>query len=203
MAQRRAPEQLKRIVRKPLRRYSIVQVPCASSGLDKIYEQHRDMKNTNLLHILLLSAFILVVSTALCHGAGGKKKLLLFAKNPSTWSIVKNGANGKLVYHEATGAFSLAAAGLKPRSPYALIRIDEAAQKAEILARGVSNQQGKLELSGNWRNWTKKFWVVSGEDITGKAGENGTLKAWRPDRYLFEEKALGIPCDCPEPEEPS
>jgi len=98
--------------------------------------------------------------------------------------------------------YSLAAAGLQPRSSYALIRVDEGIPKAEILSRGTSDGQGRLELTGNWRTWTRKFWVVSGEDVVGKTGENGTLKAWHPERYLFEEKPLGIACACPEPEEP-
>lgn len=36
----------------------------------------------------------------------------------------------------------------------------------------------------------------------GNVGEFVTLKSWRPDRYLFEEKPLGIVCNFPEPEEP-
>jgi hypothetical protein len=66
----------------------------------------------------------------------------------------------------------------------------------------MSDDRGRLELAGNWHNWSKKFWVVAGDDVAGKAGEAGTLKAWHPDKYLFEEKPLGIVCDCPEAEEP-
>lgn len=132
----------------------------------------------------------------------GKRKLLLFAKNPSTWAIVKNGANGKLVYREATGNFTLTATGLQPRTQYALVRYADAPPNGDIVARGRSDGNGNLELSGVWNNWTKKFWVVAGDDVTGSVGEYGTLKAWRPDRYLFEEKPLGIVCNCPEPEEP-
>jgi hypothetical protein len=43
---------------------------------------------------------------------------------------------------------------------------------------------------------------VAAEDVRGTTGEAGTMTAWRPGRYLFEEKELGIPCDCPEPDEP-
>jgi hypothetical protein len=57
-------------------------------------------------------------------------------------------------------------------------------------------------LHGVWRNWSKKFWLVAGDDVSGNVGESATLRAWRPEKYLFEEKPLGIPCDCPEPEEP-
>lgn len=149
------------------------------------------------------------MSVSLCHGAEtglkrsatGNKKLLLFAKNPADWTIIKNGGKGRLSYRESTGAFSLTAAGLRPRSAYALIRYADAPPKAEILARGESNGHGKLELSGVWHNWCKKFWLVAGDDVTGSVGAGGTLRAWHPDSYLFEEKPLGIACNCPEPEE--
>ncbi|GFE62635.1 hypothetical protein [Geobacter sp. AOG2] len=162
--------------------------------------------------LLVLSFILCVVSVAICAGAeqvpaktplgGGKKKLLLFAKNPATWSIVKGGAGGKLVYGETTGAFTLNAAKLRPRSAYALVRYADVPPRVDIVARGESDRRGNLELRGVWRNWTKKFWVVPAEDVAGKNGEAGSLRAWRPDRYLFEEKQLGVPCDCPEPEEP-
>jgi len=154
-------------------------------------------------------ACLLIVSLCCASGAGaasssgsGKKKLLLFAKNPATWAIVSNGAGGKLVYREATGTFTLYAIGLHPQSPYVLVRYADTPPKVDIVARGRSDAKGGLELNGVWKNWTKKFWVVAGEDVTGTVGEHGSLKAWRPDRYLFEEKPLGIVCACPEPEEP-
>lgn len=58
-----------------------------------------------------------------------------------------------------------------------------------------------VNKSGTWKNWTKKFWVVAGDEVIGSVGECGTLNSWRPDRYLFEEKPLGIVGVCPEPEE--
>lgn len=132
----------------------------------------------------------------------GRKKLLLFAKDPATWRIVKGGGSGTLIYREASGAFTLSAAQLHPRAPYALIRCSEAPARAQIVAWGTSDGAGVLELSGNWRTWSKKFWLVSGEDVAGEVGAAGSLRAWRPERYLFEEKSLGVPCQCPEPEEP-
>jgi hypothetical protein len=160
---------------------------------------------------LALSAQLCVVTrlvwsasgtTLTSPSVGGKRKLLLFAKNPSNWSILKNGAHGKLVFREATGNFTLTATGLLPRSAYALVRYADAPPNADIVARGHSDERGTLELNGVWKNWTKKFWVVAGDDVTGSVGAFGTLSAWRPDRYLFEEKPLGIACSCPEPEEP-
>lgn len=164
-------------------------------------KQH-SMNKKNALPILLSAALIITLSTMPCTAGSGKKKLLLFAKNPTTWKIVKNGGSGKLVYHQATGAFTVKASGLHPRSSYALVRYADASPQGDIVARGRSDHKGKLELNGIWYNWTNKFWIVAGEDVSGNVGENGMLKAWRPERYLFEGKPLGIACNCPEPEEP-
>lgn len=161
-------------------------------------------------YILLSTLLFLLLSVSISRAAEppakntgrGKKQLLLFAKNPADWSIVTNGASGKLIYRPASGAFTLTAGGLPPHAPYALVRYAEAPPNGEILARGASDGRGRLELAGNWHNWTKKFWLVAGEDVTGTPGKGGALRAWRPERYLFEEKQLGIPCNCPEPEEP-
>jgi len=143
-----------------------------------------------------------MLTAVVSHAASSKKKLLLFAKNPSTWTIIKGGASGKLVYREANGAFTLTAAGLQPRLSYTLVRFADVPPWVEILATIESDKQGSLEVSGVWHNWTQKFWLVPAVDVSGKVGEAGKLIAWRPDRYLFEEKPLGIACVCPEPEEP-
>jgi hypothetical protein len=159
-----------------------------------------------MIWVIVLPALLIAFSGTACGSdksgskapaASGKKKLLLFAKTPSNWSIVKGGASGTLDYQESKGVFNLNASGLLPLSSYALVRYSDSTQKGEILARGVSNKQGVLEMHGVWRNWTKKFWVVSGEDVLGNAGEIGSLLAWRPDRYLFEEKPLGVTSDFP------
>ena len=159
----------------------------------------------------MLSVLLLALSVSACIAAepypkepatGGRKRLLLLAKNPATWAIIKGGGSGKIVYREATGEFALHAEKLHPRSSYALIRYADAPPRAEIVARGTSDQRGRMELNGVWRNWTKKFWLVAGEDVAGSVGAAGSLRAWRPDRYLFEEKPLGSACACPEPEEP-
>jgi hypothetical protein len=168
------------------------------------------MKKQRLVHILHLTVLLLALSGMVCNASepvpkaavsGGKKKLLLFAKKPSTWAIVKGGANGKLIYDESAGTFTLKAAGLMPHTSYTLVRYADTPPHVEILAARESDKLGKLELSGVWRNWSKKFWLVSSEDVKGKAGNAGVLTTWRPERYLFEEKPLGIDCVCPEPEE--
>jgi hypothetical protein len=160
---------------------------------------------------LLLAALILTLAAPAraaedaprkAAGACGKRKLLLFAKNPTDWSITRGGASGQLVYRSSSGAFTLHASRLRPRSGFALVRVADIPPQAEILARGTSDSRGNLELQGTWHNWSNKFWLVVGEDVAGATGTAGTLKSWRPERYLFEEKQLGVACACPEPEEP-
>ncbi len=149
---------------------------------------------------LTLAALALMVSVSVSftaelesttRAARDAKELLLFAKNPADWSIV-NGGSGRMIYRESTGAFILNASGLHPRACYALIRYSDDPPSAEILARGTSDEHGALELAGFWKNWTRRFWLVSGEDVIGGVGKTGSLRDWRPDRYLFEEKQLGI-----------
>jgi len=164
------------------------------------------MKPNKAVRLLIISAVMMVLPTMLSVAAeqnqklpapeNSRKSVRLFAKNPANWNIVKGG-NGTLIYHEVSGAFTFNAAGLQPRSPYALIRYADAPPRAEILARGTSDGHGRLETSGIWRNWTGKFWLVTGEDLAGNVGESGSMRAWRPERYLFEEKQLGVACQCP------
>lgn len=151
---------------------------------------------------MMLSSPLSAASAPQPPAPGGKKKLLLFAKDPATWAIAGSGGRGTLLYREAAAAFRLTASGLQRQSAYALVRYADAPPAVDILARGTSSEQGTLQLAGSWRNWTKKFWLVSGDDVVGSVGSSGSLRAWRPERYLFEEKQLGVPCSCPEPEEP-
>jgi hypothetical protein len=166
------------------------------------------MNVRNVLSILLVLLACGVMFAPASPAAGpaakrtavtGKKRLLLFAKNPSTWAIITGGAAGSMTYREKSGEFTLKAAGLHPRASYALIRYADAPPQADVIIRGFSDARGVLELRGSWYNWTRKFWLVAGEDVAG-SGTAGKMTAWHPDRYLFEEKPLGIICDCPEPD---
>ena len=152
------------------------------------------------LYLLLLSSLFLAFSAIAGIAAApdskapvssGTKQLLLYAKNPATWTIVKTGGNGKMVYHESTGAFTLTASGLSSRASYALIRYASDPPRVEILGRGMSDERGRMILTGFWQKWTRKFWLVAGEDVVGSAGQAGSLRAWRPEKYLFEEKLIG------------
>jgi hypothetical protein len=160
------------------------------------------MNNQKVSYALLLFVLLLILLVTVCNAASGKKKLLLFSKNPANWTIIKDGATGTLIYREANGTFTLTAAGLLPRSSYTLVRYADIAPQVDVLATKTTDNKGNFKVSGVWNNWTKKFWLVPTEDVKGMAGIVGALTAWRPNRYLFEEKLLGIDCLCAEPEEP-
>lgn len=145
-----------------------------------------------------LVAMLIAVPTCVAAGpASGEKTLLLYAKNPATWRIVEAGGAGRLRYAETTGRFSFAAWGLAAETEYALVRHADDPASGRILARGVSDRQGALQLSGSWQDWTQKFWLVPAADLTLQ-GDRARLTNWHPERYLFENKLLGIPCDCDE-----
>jgi len=122
-----------------------------------------------------------------------QRTLALYAKDPETWKIRPDGAHGTLIYNEKTGRFSFTARKLKPLSGYVLVRNAGTPPTGDLLARGTTNKAGELRLSGRWNDWTKKIWLVCGNDLA-ISGSRVTLIAWNPDQYLFEEKVLGVHC---------
>jgi hypothetical protein len=125
-----------------------------------------------------------------------QRTLALYAKDPATWKIRPDGTQGILTFNGQTGQFSFAARKLEPLRNYVLVRNGGAPPSGELLARGTTNKTGELRLSGSWHDWTGKIWLVSGNDLTC-SGNRVTLIAWHPERYLFEEKELGVACgDC-------
>ena len=124
-------------------------------------------------------------------------KLLLFAKDPASWKMVPKGAAGVLNYREQSGDFTFAAARLAPLTGYALVRYGDFPATAGLLAEGYSDREGVLHLAGIWKQWSKKIWLVLRSDLV-ISGSQVAAKAWHPERYLFEEKELGLPCSCEE-----
>lgn len=165
------------------------------------------MRWSSLAAALLLVSWAMPAAAAPPAGkAGGgsrgtEKVLTLHAKNPETWQIVPGGASGTLTYVEAAGTFAFTGRQLSPDTEYVLVRHADAPPAGEIVARGRSDRSGHLRLNGRWHDWAGKFWLVPGSDVAVAAGAHagpqpGRLIAWHPERYLFEYKILGIPCDC-------
>lgn len=122
-------------------------------------------------------------------------KLALYAKNPANWKIIAGGAKGVLSYDELSGRFNFTAVKLKPQADYVLVRYAETPPTADLLARGTAGKSGELRLAGTWKDWTNKIWLVSAADVT-ITEKRVQLTDWHPNQYLFEEKVLGVPCEC-------
>lgn len=172
-------------------------------------QEHRTVPAS--LRGLALAVVALVGATALGGRAEGRpappaskgaQELALCAKDPATWKKTRGG-RGKLTFDAKSGAFTFVAHGLLPATDYALVRYADEPPKAHLLARGRSGPGGGLKLAGHWTEWTRKIWLVLDNDITGEPGPLGpeseaVFHDWNPRSYLFEEKLLGVPCDCEE-----
>lgn len=135
------------------------------------------------------------------NAAAVKKKrsvdrvLALLSKDPATWKVIAGGPRGTLSYNEETGRFTFNGTRLKPLAEYALVQLTNLPPYGHLLATGTVGQSGELQLNGVWKDWNQKFWLVLKDDIS-IVGNALSPKAWHPEQYLFEEKVLGIPCDC-------
>lgn len=150
---------------------------------------------------LLVPTFVLAGTDPLVQNRAREQALLLQAKDPVTWRIVPGGASGTLSYNAALGSFSFSAQRLSRQTEYLLVRYADAPPHGQILARGRTDHVGSLSLKGTWQDWTRKFWLVPGSDVVVETGggdqpQRGRLIAWHPERYLFEDKILGISCAC-------
>ncbi len=124
-----------------------------------------------------------------------QKSLNLYTKDPATWKVVSRGAKGVLSFDESTGVFTFTARKLEPLKGYSLVRHDDGETLGDLLAKGFSDKEGELGLTGTWRLWRGKIWLVPSNHTAQSAGRL-RLTAWRPGRILFEEKVLGVVYPC-------
>lgn len=118
-----------------------------------------------------------------------QRSLSLHAKDPGTWKIIKCGPGAVIHFDIKSGAFNAKAYGLSPNKEYCLVRYAGKPPYGDFIARGTSGADGNFNISGTWKNWTGKIWIVLSEDIS-VAGNSAELKAWHPRSYLFEENEL-------------
>ncbi len=120
--------------------------------------------------------------------------LLLYPKNPHTWEIVPDNAGALLNYSREDNIFSLSAHMLEPDTRYALLQHEASYPPGNgyIVASGISDSRGNVQLQGRWKRWKGKFWIVPLDDVKGQPhdAELAQLKNWNPERYLFEEREL-------------
>jgi len=138
--------------------------------------------------LLLIMAPALLWSADSAMAAG--RVLHLYSKDSCTWQVKKDGPAGHLRYDPEHDQFSFQADKLPPATAFALVNHLPENKHGCIIAEGISDPQGHLQLEGRWELWQGKFWLVLREDVErGTRGDR--LTAWHPDSYLFEERVLG------------
>ena len=150
---------------------------------------------------LCLVALSLVVPVF--AGPAGKSNIIqlyLVEKNPGDWTIVEDGAWGKLTYNKGTGEFVFNGHLLEAGVSYALINFarvgNEWPATINVLGSGIANGGGNVHIAGNYAyadldydttpgtgsTAGYKIWLVLSADISTA----GKLAGWHPGEYLFE-----------------
>ena len=151
--------------------------------------------------ILLLSMAIPAVYAKGPTGKAGKSTvahLYLYEKDPSDWSIVEDGAWGKLKYNIASDTFDFVfnGHGLEPDTSYTLIYYADPwpGTGGTDITSGTPNAEGDLHLMGSFNlgnmpieadenSLGAKIWLVLSDDYDA---ENDEMEGWNPAEYLFE-----------------
>jgi len=120
------------------------------------------------------------------NGPAGKSHmnhLYLIEKNPSDWSIVSDGAWGKLTFN--SNKFTFNGHNLVSGTSYTLINyIDPWGSVNYCLASGTANDNGNIHLSGMYNLvGARKVWLILSSDINCNTGY---MTGWNPTSYLFE-----------------
>lgn len=120
----------------------------------------------------------------LSKGKSSVHHLYLYEKDPSDWSVVEEGAWGKMTYDEDSVVFN--GHGLLPGEDYTLIEYPEPQTTwpwpVNIIASGTANKGGNVHLSGEYEvSSGQKYWLVLTDDLVGN-----NLSGYNPTEYLFE-----------------
>ncbi len=136
--------------------------------------------------------------------------------NDDDWSIVEDGASGKLKYNLSgeTFDFEFEGKGLEPTTSYSLIYYADpwpGDNPGAWIASGTSDGDGEIELNGsvdldtdlpnpdddNYDNPVNgqdppgaKIWLVLSADYNDNLAETGPMTAWNPTEYLFEGNTI-------------
>lgn len=145
------------------------------------------------------------------YGAAGKSNtghLYLYEKNPADWTIVKDGARGKMKYNLSGQTFDFVFNGkkLEPNVDYSLIYYPDPwpGNNLIVLGTGTANKSGNIHIQGSAntgnlpttadQNYNggkdpgAKIWLVKSSDITTTGTPHMT--AWNPTEYLFEHNLI-------------
>lgn len=154
------------------------------------------MKLKLLFILILLAGLVMVSPVAAKPVEKGANHLYLYEKNPSDWTIVDNGAWGKMMYKDDMYVFN--GHGLAPDEEYALINYvdpwggnDNPVLGTCYANRGgnvhIAGEMGKLDVANGFDG--SKIWLVPTGDLTINGGI-ATFTAWNPATYLFEANLI-------------
>lgn len=144
------------------------------------------MIRRRLLLLIMVPALLSAPGSTMAAG----RRLHLYSKDSCTWQVKKHGPAGHLLYDPEHDQFSFQADKLPPATAFALVNHLQGNKCGCIIAEGISDQQGHLQLQGRWELWRGKFWLVLRADVE-RGAKGDRLIAWHPDSYLFEERVLG------------
>lgn len=122
--------------------------------------------------------------------------LALYEKNPEDWSVVEEGAYGRLKYmtedqpYQNRRLFLFQARGLEPDTDYTLIRYMDPwpGYPVACLGEATSNSRGAIPvLRGEMMAGGPKVWLVLSSDVDCDAQQ---MVGWNPTEYLFENNLI-------------
>jgi len=135
---------------------------------------------------------------------GNSRHLYLYEKNPDDWSIVEDGAWGKMTYRPVgkTLRFVFTGHGLEAGVDYTLIYYPEPwpGEGLVCLGSATANQGGQVHISdrvdagdipmeGDENGG--KIWLVLSDDVDCDDDDDGTkMVGWNPTEYLFEYNVI-------------
>jgi len=157
---------------------------------------------------VVVSTAVVGIAMAAKDGQAGKSNvahLYLYEKDPSDWSIVEDGAWGKMKYNLAGPTFDFVFNGheLEPNMDYSLIYYADGwpgDHPGALIASGTSNKGGNIHLAGspdlgmdlpdsddaNYPDGAK-IWLVPSDDYNAAAKK---VIVWNPREFLFESDLI-------------
>ena len=164
------------------------------------------MKKVILLVATCAVLISLVVGSAVMASGKSNAELYLYEKDPTDWTIVEDGAWGKLRYNLAGDEFEYGfnGHGLEAYTDYSLIYYPELQTywpwPVIVIDSGMTNNGGNINLAGSVDlgmnldgpideynlDGGAKIWLVLTADINAE----GKLAGWNPTEYLFENNLI-------------
>lgn len=151
-----------------------------------------------VMGLMMASTLAFAVTPAADNGLNkGKstvKHLYLFEKNPSDWTIVEDGAWGKMTFKPDNFVFN--GHGLEAGSEYTLIYYPDPWPGNGLMCLGsdVASADGQVHIAEDFdftaipvegdENDGAKIWLVLSNDVDCEDGTSMT--GWNPTEYLFE-----------------